>query len=52
MIFIKNLKVLPSLNFFEKDLYMMFNYILDEKKESFLDYKNVNLKLCENAHFP
>ena len=51
MIFIKNLKVLLSLNFFEKDLYMTFNYILDEKK-SFLDYKNVNLKLCENAHFP
>ena len=33
MIFIKNLKVLLSLNFFEKDLYMTFNYILDEKKK-------------------
>ena len=51
MIFIKNFKVLVSLNFFEKDLYMMFNYILDGKK-SFRDYKNVSLKLCENAHFP
>ena len=38
------------LKFFEKDLYMVFNYILNGKK-GFLDYKNVNLTLWENVHF-
>ena len=37
MIFVENLKVLLRLNFLEKDLYMMFNYILNGKK-GFLDY--------------
>ena len=32
MIFVKNLHVL---NFFEKDLYMVFNYILNGKKKAF-----------------
>lgn len=50
MILVKNLKFLLSLIFFEKDLDMVFNYILNGKKR-FLDYKNVDLKLCENAHF-
>ena len=38
------------LKFFEKDLYMVFNYILNGKK-GFLDYKNVNLTLWENVHY-
>ena len=43
MIFHKNFKVLLRLPFFEKDLDMMFNDVLNEKKE-FLDYKSVILK--------
>ena len=42
MIFVKNLKVLLPLIFFEKDLDMMFNDVLNGKK-GFLDYKNVIL---------
>ena len=44
MIFHKNLKVLLRLKISEKDLDMMFNDVLNEKKE-FLDYKNVILTL-------
>ena len=43
MIFHKNLKVLLRLKISEKDLDMMFNDVLNEKKE-FLDYKSVILK--------
>ena len=43
MIFHKNFKVLLRLTFFEEDLDMMFNDVLNEKKE-FLDYKSVILK--------
>ena len=43
MIFVKNLKFLPSLIFFEKDLDMMLNNVLNGKK-GFLGYKNVILK--------
>ena len=42
MIFHKNFKVLVRLIFFEKDLDMMFNDVLNGKKD-FLDYKNVIL---------
>ena len=40
---LKTLKFLPSLIFFEKDLDMMLNNVLNGKK-GFLDYKNVILK--------
>ena len=43
MIFPKNFKVLLRLKISEKDLDMMFNDVLNEKKE-FLDYKSVILK--------
>ena len=43
MIFHKNLKDLPSLIFFQKDLDMMFNNVLNGKK-GFLAYKNFPLK--------
>ena len=43
MIFHKNFKVLLRLKISEKDLDMMFNDVLNEKKE-FLDYKSVILK--------
>ena len=39
MILVKNLKILLSLIFFEKDLDIMFKYVLNKKKK-FLDYKN------------
>ena len=42
MIFNKNLKIPLSLIFFERDLDMMFNNVLNVKK-GFLDYKNVIL---------
>ena len=42
MIFHKNLKVFLRLIFFEKDLDMMFNDVLNAKKD-LLDYKNVIL---------
>ena len=42
MIFHKNLKVFLRLIFFEKDLDMMFNDVLNGKKD-LLDYKNVIL---------
>ena len=35
MIFLKNLKFLPSLIFFEKDLDMMLNNVLNGKKRLF-----------------
>ena len=38
MILVKNLKILLSLIFFEKDLDIMFKYVLNKKK--ILDYKN------------
>ena len=40
MIFVNNLKVHLSLIFFEKDLDMMFDNVLNGKK-NFLDFKNV-----------
>ena len=43
MIFHKNFKVLLRFKISEKDLDMMFNDVLNEKKE-FLDYKSVILK--------
>ena len=43
MIIHKNLKVLLRLIFFKKDLDMMFNDVLNWKKD-FLDYKSVILK--------
>ena len=43
MIFLKNLKFLPSLIFFEKDLDMMLNNVLNGEKKGVLDYKNVIL---------
>ena len=39
MIFVKNFKVLLSLNWFEKDLDMMFNNVLNERK-AFLELAN------------
>ena len=42
MIFNRNLKIPLSLTFFERDLDMMFNNVLNVKK-GFLDYKNVIL---------
>ena len=42
MIFNRNLKIPLSLIFFERDLDMMFNNVLNIKK-GFLDYKNVIL---------
>ena len=42
MIFNRNLKIALSLIFFERDLDMMFNNVLNVKK-GFLDYKNVIL---------
>ena len=39
MILVKNLKIILSLIFFEKDLDMMFNIVLNRKK-GFLGYKN------------
>ena len=42
MIFNRNLKTPLSLIFFERDLDMMFNNVLNVKK-GFLDYKNVIL---------
>ena len=42
MILVKNLKFLLSLIFFENDLDMMSNNVLNTKK-GFLDYKNVIL---------
>ena len=42
MIFDRNLKIPLSLIFFERDLDMMFNNVLNVKK-GFLDYKNVIL---------
>ena len=50
MIFLKQLKVLLSLLFLEKYLDMMFNNVLNEKKE-FLDLKNVILTEWENFYF-
>ena len=43
MIFHKKFKVLLRLTFFEKDLDMMFNDVLNGKKD-FLDYKSAILK--------
>ena len=43
MIFVKNLKILLSLIFFEKDLDMMSNNVLNRKK-GFLGYNSVILK--------
>ena len=43
MIFHKNFKVLLRLISFEKDLEMMFNDVLNRKKD-LLDYKSVILK--------
>ena len=42
MIFVNNLTVRLSLIFFEKDLDMMFDNVLNGKKD-FLDFKNVIL---------
>ena len=42
MIFNRNLKIPLSLIFFERDLDMMFNNVLNVKK-GFLDYKNIIL---------
>ena len=51
MIFHKNLKVILHLICFENDLDMMFNDVLNGKKD-FLDNKSVIiLKSCENVHF-
>ena len=50
MIFLKHLKFLLSLLFFEKYLGMMFNNVLNEKKEV-LDLKNVILTEWENFYF-
>ena len=50
MIFLKQLKFLLSLLFLEKYLDMMFNNVLNEKKE-FLDLKNVILTEWENFNF-
>ena len=48
MIFVKNLKILLSLIFFEKDLDMMSNNVLNRKK-GFLGYKNVILTKWDNV---
>ena len=50
MIFLKQLKFLLSLLFLEKYLDMMFNNVLNEKKE-FFDLKNVILTGWENFYF-
>ena len=49
MTFLKQLKFLLSLLFLEKYLDMMFNNVLNEKKE-FLDLKNVILTEWENFY--
>ena len=50
MIFVKNLKFILSLIFFEKDLDMVFNNVLNGKK-GFPDYQNVVLTNKDNVHF-
>ena len=39
MLFLKNWKFLPSLTFFEKDLDIMLNNVLNGKKKGFFDNK-------------
>ena len=51
MILIKNLKIILNLFLFQKGLAMKFDGVLD-KKEVFLDYKNVTLRQLKNLHFP
>ena len=50
MILVKNLKILPNLFLFLKNLDIKFDGVLD-KKEVFLDYKNVLLRFEKNLHF-
>ena len=50
MIFVTNLKFILSLIFFEKDLDMVFNNVLNGKN-GFLDYKNVVLTNRDNVQF-
>ena len=50
MIFVKNLKFILSLIFFEKDLHIMFTNDLNGKK-GFLECKNVTLTQWDNVHF-
>ena len=48
--FRQKVDILLSLIFFEKDLHMILNNVLNGKK-GFLDYKNVILKKCQMVHF-
>ena len=50
LICIKNRTFLLSLIFFEKDLDIMFKYLLNNMK-NFLDYKNVILTYSKHDHF-
>ena len=50
LICIKNRTFLLSLIFFEKDLDIMFKYLLNNIK-NFLDYKNVILTYSKHDHF-
>ena len=50
MLFDKNLNILLSLIFFEKDLDIMLNNDLNGKK-GFLDYQNVVLTNGDNVQF-
>ena len=52
MTLVKNLNILPNLFLLQKGLDMMFDGILD-KKEVFLNYKNITLRFAKNWHiFP
>ena len=51
MTLVKNLNILPNTFLFQKGLDMMFDGILD-KKQVFLNYKNITLRFAKNWHFP
>ena len=50
MILVHNLKLLLSLFFIQKDLDLMLDDVLD-RKEGFLDHRNVILTKQKNEHF-
>ena len=50
MILVKKFKFLPKLNLFQNGSNMRSDGGLD-KKEVFLDYKNVTLRVAKNLHF-
>ena len=50
MILVKKFKFLPKLNLFQNGSNMRSDGGPD-KKEVFLDYKNVTLRLAKNLHF-